>query len=277
MNDLVTVKNGQAVVSSRQVAKNFSKQHKNVIQSIQDILTSAEKSANLFCETTLPDTYGRQQKVYLMNRDGFSLLVMGFTGKEALQWKLKYIEAFNEMEEKLKQLPQQQLQVRYFNNVRVMLLSELSQVVGMSKHMLRRIIRNSDELKEGIDFFVAVGKKLDEFKQQYGIRRASALILITAEGVTKICGSLKSSASVPVKWVKKLFADTPDNESIQAVIKRIQRTVIAYEKQIELFNRYLSQEDFESSRNVLITLGFEIVSETNRLLDIKPEYKEICS
>ena len=37
-----------------------------------------------------------------MNRDGFSLLVMGFTGKEAIEWKLKYIEAFNEMEKKLK-------------------------------------------------------------------------------------------------------------------------------------------------------------------------------
>ena len=41
--------------------------------------------------------------MYLMNRDGFSLLAMGFAGKKALQWKLKYIEAFNEMEETLKQ------------------------------------------------------------------------------------------------------------------------------------------------------------------------------
>ena len=101
MNDLVEIKNNQVVVSSRQVAESFSKQHKNVIQSIQDILTSSEKSANLFCETTLPDTYGRLQKIYLMNRDGFTLLAMGFTGKEALQWKMKYIEAFNEMEERL--------------------------------------------------------------------------------------------------------------------------------------------------------------------------------
>ena len=37
-----------------------------------------------------------------MNRDGFSLLFMGFTGKKALEWKLKYIDAFNKMEEKLK-------------------------------------------------------------------------------------------------------------------------------------------------------------------------------
>ena len=39
--------------------------------------------------------------MYLMNRDGFSLLAMGFTGKEAVEWKLKYIEAFNAMEQQL--------------------------------------------------------------------------------------------------------------------------------------------------------------------------------
>jgi len=56
----------------------------------------------MFFEDESPDKYGRNQKIYLMNRDGFSLLCMGFTGKKALEWKLKYIEAFNEMEEKLK-------------------------------------------------------------------------------------------------------------------------------------------------------------------------------
>lgn len=58
----------------------------------------------MFFETTLPDKYGREQPAYLMNRDGFSLLAMGFTGKKALQFKLKFIDAFNKMEEQLKSL-----------------------------------------------------------------------------------------------------------------------------------------------------------------------------
>jgi phage regulator Rha-like protein len=41
---------------------------------------------------------GQFHRMYLMNRDGFSLLVMGFNGKKALEWKLKYIDAFNKME-----------------------------------------------------------------------------------------------------------------------------------------------------------------------------------
>lgn len=58
------------------VAKKFGKSHKNVIASIKDILTSAENSANLFTEATYQDSYGRDQFMYIMNRDGFTLLAM---------------------------------------------------------------------------------------------------------------------------------------------------------------------------------------------------------
>ena len=97
-------KNGVAVVSSRVVAQDFSKRHKNVLESIDNIikeLSTAEKSA-LFIESQYKASNGKMNKEYLLTRDGFSLLVMGFTGKEALQWKLQYIEAFNKMEEQIK-------------------------------------------------------------------------------------------------------------------------------------------------------------------------------
>ena len=57
----------------------------------------------MFQKTTYKEFYGRNQPMYYMNRDGFSLLAMGFTGKKALEWKLKYIMAFNEMEKQLKE------------------------------------------------------------------------------------------------------------------------------------------------------------------------------
>lgn len=93
--------NGQVVVSSREVAENFGKEHRNVIQSIENI--SAENSAvtQMFFKTTYTAGTGKSYPMYLMNRDGFTLLAMGFTGKEALEWKLKYIDAFNQMEQKL--------------------------------------------------------------------------------------------------------------------------------------------------------------------------------
>lgn len=88
----------QSVVSSLQIAENFNKQHKNVIQVIENIKAENSAVTEMYYETTYQSGSGKNYKMYLMNRDGFSLLVMGFTGKDALEWKLKYINAFNEME-----------------------------------------------------------------------------------------------------------------------------------------------------------------------------------
>lgn len=107
MNEIVlSTKSGEPVASSRQVAENFGKEHKDTLESIRQIL-AAENSAtkSMFYETTF-ENRGKQYPMYLMNRDGFTLLAMGFTGKAALEWKLKYIAAFNEMEKKLAEQPQ---------------------------------------------------------------------------------------------------------------------------------------------------------------------------
>lgn len=95
--------NGQLVVSSRQVAENFGKRHDNVMMAIGGILKNKE-TKQMFYETTyVNEQNGQSYPMYLMNRDGFSLLAMGFTGSKALEWKLKYIQAFNEMEKTLKE------------------------------------------------------------------------------------------------------------------------------------------------------------------------------
>lgn len=97
-NSLVHVENNQAVVSSREIAEHFGKQHKNVLQNIQNLVAENSAAKSFFFETTY-ENRGKQYPEYLMNRDGFSLLVMGFTGKEALNWKIRYIEEFNRMEQ----------------------------------------------------------------------------------------------------------------------------------------------------------------------------------
>ncbi|MCK8537412.1 Rha family transcriptional regulator, partial [Enterococcus faecalis] len=58
--------------------------------------------AQMFSETNIPDSYNRNRRAFYMNRDGFTLLAMGFTGDKALQFKLQYIEEFNSMEEQAK-------------------------------------------------------------------------------------------------------------------------------------------------------------------------------
>jgi anti-repressor protein len=145
MNEItLTNQNGQSVVSSRQVAENFGKEHRDVLESVRNIL-AAENSATRFFHETTYENRGKEYPEYLMNRDGFTLLAMGFTGSEAMQWKIKYIQAFNEMEKQLQpsfKIPQ-----------------TLSQALMLAANQAAQIEEQTKQLTEAqpkIDFFDAV-------------------------------------------------------------------------------------------------------------------------
>lgn len=107
LNNLVFMKNQQAVTTSLQVAQAFDKQHKHVIDAIETKLSTAENSAllKMFYEDTYTASNGKHNKMYYMTRDGFTFIAMGFTGQKADGFKLKYIEAFNQMETAVSQQP----------------------------------------------------------------------------------------------------------------------------------------------------------------------------
>ena len=101
MTELVYLKNDEAVCSSLQVAEKFGKRHDRVLRAIDNLLETLPKNgevSKMFILSKRKAADGQFHRMYFMNRDGFSLLVMGFTGKKALEWKLKCIKAFNQME-----------------------------------------------------------------------------------------------------------------------------------------------------------------------------------
>ena len=104
----ITGKQNEEIIttSSRQVAEKFEKEHKNVVRDIEKLLgeIGSKLSVSYFISSDYKDSMNRTQTEYLLTRDGFSLLAMGFTGEKALKWKLEYIRAFNEMETELKRL-----------------------------------------------------------------------------------------------------------------------------------------------------------------------------
>jgi phage regulatory protein, rha family len=101
VKELVVLRNRRAVTTSTNIAESFEKRHDNVLRDIQDLRKDVLNFEEMFREGTEPDSYGRPHKVFYMNRDGFTILAMGFTGHKAIQFKLKYIDAFNKMEEQL--------------------------------------------------------------------------------------------------------------------------------------------------------------------------------
>lgn len=153
MNTLVFKgEEGQALTSSLLVAEKFGKEHKNVLSSIRELIKGcAENSADpMFVETTFThEQNGQQYPMFVMNRDGFTLLAMGFTGDKALKFKLDYIVAFNKMEKELKSL-------------------------ATPTSFAEALRRYADEVEEKERLALALEQKteqLDEAKEWYSIKR----------------------------------------------------------------------------------------------------------
>ncbi|AXH75740.1 MAG: regulatory protein [Bacteriophage sp.] len=106
MEELVIMKENKAVTTSLKVAEIFGKNHRDVMRTIRGLRKNAH-TKQMFVESTFVNPQNHQEyQMYYMNRDGFTLLVMGFNGDKALEFKIKYIEAFNKMEEFIKKQPQ---------------------------------------------------------------------------------------------------------------------------------------------------------------------------
>ncbi|MGE4421902.1 MAG: Rha family transcriptional regulator [Pseudodesulfovibrio sp.] len=100
--ELVTVQNGKPMTTSMRVAEVFGKRHDHVLRDIEKIIEETGDAPN-FGAISYTDSMNRQKPMYVMDRDGFSLLAMGFTGSKALKWKQAYIKAFNALEQKATQ------------------------------------------------------------------------------------------------------------------------------------------------------------------------------
>lgn len=126
------------------------------MRSIEELAAQNCATKSIFYETTF-ENRGKQYPMYLMNRDGFSLLTFGFTGKEALEWKFKYIDAFNQMEQKLTNPERKKVKALEAENAKMkpdsdyakaMLLSDESLTTtqiamnyGMSARKLNQLLR----------------------------------------------------------------------------------------------------------------------------------------
>ena len=98
-------KNEIAVVTSLDVAETFDKNHYDVLRDINNInetLNNTTQFCGLFFEDTYKASNGKRNPMFYMNRDGFTLLVMGYTGEKAMKFKLAYIKQFNAMEKALR-------------------------------------------------------------------------------------------------------------------------------------------------------------------------------
>ena len=159
--DVVITRNndGELVVTSRQVAEDFGKNHKEVIRAIENhinTLGGAQNCASLFIESKYQHFQNKQwYKEYLLTKDGFAFAVMSFTGEEAAKWKLKYIEAFNKMEQAIKN--------PYSN------LSKEVQAIFALDNKQQQLAVEVKELKDGMPLFNVECKEIQAAVKRKGI------------------------------------------------------------------------------------------------------------
>lgn len=176
------MKSKQALTTSLKVAETFEKKHQHVLRDIDSLKKDVSNFGHMFEETSIKDSYGREQRAYFMNRDGFTLLAMGYTGKKALQFKLKYIEAFNKMEktireQELPQTPEERL--------------------ALTMEVTNRLDKRVTNVEEKVDYLTSTSELNETQRYQ--------LLQVRKARVIQVCGGVESNY-YQEKKAKKVFS-----------------------------------------------------------------------
>ena len=176
LTNAISVSNGKVTTTSRKIAEIFGKEHFHVLRDIEalEIPDDFRKSNFGVSEYQAKNGLGKtiNYKMYLITRDGFTLLAMGFTGAKAMQFKIAYIEAFNAMEAKLREQqavpvqpelpletsePSALLRMK-FNRVPVIPTPDLAKAFGMDHWtLLQFFFRNREKFTDNVDMFRVKG------------------------------------------------------------------------------------------------------------------------
>ncbi|EQB4340321.1 Rha family transcriptional regulator [Clostridium botulinum] len=175
------------LVSSRIIANKFDKRHAHMldkIKSLEKYIQPTENSARYFIASQYKDDKGEIRKEYLLTRDGFSLLVMGFTGKKALDWKLKYIEAFNKMEEYIKKTNElvQSNQTMFLAQNMQNMASTMAQFMETSAIQMQQIKQETkEEVSEIVrDSIIIKDEQIKQTAEMIGMRNKQVKVCTEA-------------------------------------------------------------------------------------------------
>lgn len=167
------------VVSSLDIAETFGKEHKNVLKDIRELECSEEFSRLNFEPTSYKDKFNREQPMYYITRDGFTILVMGYNGEKAMRFKEAYIRQFNAMEELLKG----KMIEREKGIVVRQAFTKALKESGENERMHNRAYSTYTDLV----YKVVFGKNAKQLREEYGISKQDNLRdLFSQEELAKV-------------------------------------------------------------------------------------------
>lgn len=183
MEELVVLENDQAVTTSLQIAENFEKRHADVIRAIEDKIHSTQNSVQykkMFKEDVYRDSSGKQNKMFYLNRDGFTFIAMGFTGTKADEFKLKYIEAFNKMEQQLQEIYHIS-ETALTNNVMNEILPKITNHIDDRLEMYEENYRPTHANKMNINRYIKSGLGNEQEPEEADLVKQRVLLMLDAE------------------------------------------------------------------------------------------------
>ena len=230
MNNLVIMKDRQAVTDSLKVAEVFEKQHRHVLEKARNLTAENSAVKNMFVETTYINKRGQKQPIIYMNRDGFTLIAMGFTGKKALDFKLKYIQAFNEMEQ---QIRNQSERPKLMQKERIEISRQNAETRKAS--LLYRVAKSMKDTRKQQELLTQIANDLigepakkvkPELKNFHTANEVGKLFGTNGWGIEQMAQKLKLQAPVPEsnrfgKWIQN--GDFPEWLYTDAAIQQIEQ------------------------------------------------------
>ena len=164
----------QLTTTSRLIAEIFEKRHSDVIRAIENLECSQDFTERNFALSDYKDDSGKSNKEYIITKDGFVMLAMGFTGEKAFKFKEQYINAFNSMERELKRIYEERQQWVIEREkgklVRHILIDTIKMKVAESPNK-KFMYPNYTKLI----YKVLFNKSFDELKKMYNIKPKESL------------------------------------------------------------------------------------------------------
>ena len=231
-------KDNYYVVSSRVVAQELSKEHKNVLRDLDNIISTSSNLSSLILSSNYRDKKGEERKEYLLTKDGFTLYMFNIQGY--LDFKMAYINEFNRMEQALKEkkkVPFTEIKPTTWKGVPVIEVQDLAKLTNITDATIHWYSRN-----EKINLR---SENLQEYKKENSDKdytNISAISVLYKEMVISLCkrygiyekykvfieNYFRYDNRLEYKTIEKPFNDKYYNEMYECMVKAYQ-----FESQIE--------------------------------------------
>ncbi|ECZ8657013.1 Rha family transcriptional regulator [Campylobacter coli] len=210
----LNIKENKVFINSLDLAKVFNKNHRHILQTTKNQPQNDFTESN-FILSTYKDKKGELRPCYNLTRDGFSLLVMGFTGEKAYKWKIEFIKAFNEMEKRLRNIEYEKHDKLAFRQS----LGYKSQLKQQKEHYENKIKALKYDLEK---------KKELSFKRKLSKEELLELRKILARDYDILCFK---------KWEMSLVAEKIGKDTVfEAVLNKL-------EKELNYWQNYEEYEE----------------------------------